>query len=186
MELWWGTFIQSRKCMSLKFTDKFCVMTMKNDAKFWRGIDWSVQNLHKEFDEVWPEHLKISKIYTLMGFFWTKYMFELKKVYGSYVWWHWILIQHLKENLLVLSKLTWGIIASFHQSTFEVYKFEVWWDPFIQSRKCMSLKFTGEFCVMTMKNDTKFEQELTCQFKIDMRNLTFFDPSTRKSQKFAL
>ena len=35
----------------------------------------------------------------------------------------------------------------------------------------MSLKFTGEFCVMTMKNYTKFEEELICQFKIDMRNL---------------
>ena len=40
--------------------------------------------------------------------------------------------------------------------------------PFIQSTKCMSLKFTGELCVMTMKNDAKFEKELTCQFKIDM------------------
>ena len=50
----------------------------------------------------------------------------------------------------------------------------------------MSLKFTGEVCVMTIKNDAKFEEELTCQFKIDMRNLTNFYPSTRKSQKFAL
>ena len=49
----------------------------------------------------------------------------------------------------------------------------------------MTLKFAGEFCVMTMKNDTQLEQGLTCQFKIDMRNLTNFDPSTRKSQKFA-
>ena len=48
----------------------------------------------------------------------------------------------------------------------------------------MSLKFTGELCVMRMKNDAKFEEELTCQFKIDMRSLTNFDPSTRKSQKF--
>ena len=39
---------------------------------------------------------------------------------------------------------------------------------------------------MTMKNDAKFEVKPTCQFKIDMRNLTNFDPSTRKSQKFAL
>ena len=39
---------------------------------------------------------------------------------------------------------------------------------------------------MTMKNDAKFEEELTCQFKTDMKNLTTFDPSTRKSQKFAL
>ena len=39
---------------------------------------------------------------------------------------------------------------------------------------------------MTMKNDTKFEEELTCQFKIDMRNLTNVDLRTRKSQKLAL
>ena len=50
----------------------------------------------------------------------------------------------------------------------------------------MRLKSTGELCVMTMKNDEKFEEELTCQFKIDMRNLINFDPSTQKSQKFAL
>ena len=39
---------------------------------------------------------------------------------------------------------------------------------------------------MTMKNDAKFEKELTCRFKIDMRNLTNFDPSTQKPQKVAL
>ena len=39
---------------------------------------------------------------------------------------------------------------------------------------------------MTAKNDAKFEQELTGQFKIDMRNLTNFDPSTQKSQKRTL
>ena len=50
----------------------------------------------------------------------------------------------------------------------------------------MSLKFTGEFWVKTLKKDTKFEEESTCQFKIDMRNLTNFDLSTRKSEKFAL
>ena len=35
---------------------------------------------------------------------------------------------------------------------------------------------------MTMKNDATFEEELTCQFKIDMRILTKFDPRTQKSQ----
>ena len=59
-------------------------------------------------------------------------------------------------------------------------------DPFIQRKNYMSLKFTGELCVMTMKNDTKFEQELTAQFKVDMRNLTNLDPRTQKSQKIAL
>ena len=31
---------------------------------------------------------------------------------------------------------------------------------------------------MTMKNDAKFEEELTYRFKINMRNLANFDPST--------
>ena len=50
----------------------------------------------------------------------------------------------------------------------------------------MSLKFTGELFVMTMKNDAKLEEELTCRFKTDMRNLTNFDPSTQKALKFTL
>ena len=50
----------------------------------------------------------------------------------------------------------------------------------------MCLKLSGEFCVMTMKNGAKFEIELTCYFKTDMRNLTNFDPNTQKSQKIAL
>ena len=41
----------------------------------------------------------------------------------------------------------------------------------------MSLKFTEELCVITMKNDAKFEEELTCRFKFDMRNLINFNPS---------
>ena len=39
---------------------------------------------------------------------------------------------------------------------------------------------------MTLESDTNFEKQLTCQFKTDRRNLTNFDPSTRKSQIFAL
>ena len=48
----------------------------------------------------------------------------------------------------------------------------------------MSLKFTGES--LRMKNDAKFDEDLTCQFKIDMRNLTNFNPSIQKSQKIEL
>ena len=50
----------------------------------------------------------------------------------------------------------------------------------------MSLKFTEELCSMTLKNDAKLKKELICLFKTDMRNLTNFDLSTQKSQKFAL
>ena len=39
---------------------------------------------------------------------------------------------------------------------------------------------------MTMTNDAKIEEELTCQFKILMRNLINLDPSTQNSQKCEL
>ena len=39
---------------------------------------------------------------------------------------------------------------------------------------------------MTLKNDEKSEEELTCRFKIDIRNLTNFNSKTLKSQKFTL
>ena len=60
--------------------------------------------------EFLPKHSKISKICTLMGCLWPKYvMLELRKEQRSYVWWHWIMMQSLKENWFVLSKMTWGI-----------------------------------------------------------------------------
>ena len=38
-------------------------------CKIWREPDLSFQNWHDEFEEFWPEHSKIQKIYSLMGFF---------------------------------------------------------------------------------------------------------------------
>ena len=152
-------------------------------CKIWRGIDLSVQNWHQEFNKFWPKHSKISKICTLIGFFWTKYiMFELKKCrrvlldgtkYWCNIW---------RKTDLCFQKWHEEFSQFSPEQCSKVWKLGLWWDPSIQSRKCTSSKFTGKFCVMTMKNDTKFEEELTCQFKTDMRNLANFDPSTRKSQ----
>ena len=50
----------------------------------------------------------------------------------------------------------------------------------------MSLKFAKKLRVMPTKNDAKFEEELTCSLKIDMKNLMNFDLSTQKSQNLAL
>ena len=155
-------------------------------CKMCRGIDLSFQNWLKEFDEFWPEHLKVPKNFTLMCSFWAKYiLFELKKYRG--VIFHdieeWCKIWRKTDLLLGKWHEEFGKFSPEHS---KVSKLELWWDPFIQSRKCMSLKFTGEFCVMTMKNDAKFEEELTCQFKIDMRNLMNCDRRTWKSKKSAL
>ena len=61
------------------------VIFHENEDRYniWRGIDLSFQNWHKEFDKFWPEHSKVSKIFTLMGSFWAKHiLFELKKCRG--------------------------------------------------------------------------------------------------------
>ena len=39
---------------------------------------------------------------------------------------------------------------------------------------------------MKLKRDTKFGEESTCRFKIDIRKLTNFDLSTQKSQNILL
>ena len=51
--------------------------------KIWRGTDLPFQSWDEKFDEFWPEPLKVSKIFILMGSFWVKYIFfELKKYRG--------------------------------------------------------------------------------------------------------
>ena len=58
-------------------------MKLKRDTKIWRGINSSFQNWHKEFDKIWLEHSKVSKIFILMGSYWAKcILFELKKNRG--------------------------------------------------------------------------------------------------------
>ena len=162
----------------------------------------------------------------------------------SYVSWQWRMIQKLKENWLVVLKLTWTsqyltraleksnffLIGSlwpkyilfelqkyrvviFHDTEdlcklwrktdqwfekrhekfgkfspehLKVSKLGLWWDPFVQSRKGTTLKLTEELCVMAMKNNAKFEEELIFNFKTYIRNLTNLDSTTQKSKKIAL
>ena len=96
----------------------------------------------------------------------------------------------LKSDAKFEEKLTCALendmrsLANFHQSTRKVSKLGLWWDAFIQSRKSMGLKFTGELHAMTMKKGAKSEI-WDLSFKTDINNSTNFDLSTQKSQKFA-
>ena len=84
-----------------------------------------------------------------------------KKVQMSCFWWNWRVMQNLKK----ITDLWFGKwheeFGEFSPEHSRVSKSGLWWDPFVQSRKCISLKFTETFCVMTMKNHAKFEEELT-------------------------
>ena len=137
----------------------------------------------QEFGEFWPEH---SKICTLIVSYCAKYLtFDLRKYRG--------VIFHDNEEWCKTWRKTdlwfgkwYEEFGKFSPEHSKVSKLGLWWGPFVQSRKCMSLKFTQELCVMTVKNDTKIEEELTCHFKTDMRNFTSFDPNTWKSSKFEI
>ena len=108
--------------------------------------------------------------------------FWATKAQRSYLSWHWRVMQNLMKNWLVVWK--WHEKSgSFLPEHLKVLKLGIWWDPLVQSRKGVTLKFYRELCVATMKNNAKFEEELTCHFKIDIRNLTNFDTSTLKSKK---
>ena len=62
---------------------EFIFCETEEGYKIWRGIDMLFANWHKEVDKFWPEHSKVSKMFTLMGSFWAKYvLFELKKHRG--------------------------------------------------------------------------------------------------------
>ena len=133
----WEIFTRALECLKIRtLIGFFCpklkiywgVMRHENEewCKNWRGIDFSVQNWHEQFDKFWFKHSKmhfnglpLTKVYNVWP----------KKVQGSYVWWHWILMQNLKENWLLLSKMTWGIWEIFTRDL-KVSKFGLWWDSF--------------------------------------------------------
>ena len=58
--------------------------------------------------------------------------------------------------------------------------------PFGQSIYCLRQNSTEELSFMKLKRDIKCGEEWTNRFKIAIRNLTNFDLSTQKSQRFSL
>ena len=68
----------------------------------------------------------------------------------------------------------------------KVSKVVLWRDPFIQSKKFMSLKSSEELCAMTMKNGAKFGKGWVIISKLILGNLRSFDSSTQKCQKIVL
>ena len=156
-------------------------MKLKRDTKFGekstRHLKIGIRNL-TNFDTTLE---KSQKIFILMGSFWPKYIFFGLKNYRGVIFHdieEWCKIW--RKTDLLLGK--WQEFGKFSPEHLKVSKLGLWWDPFVQSRKGMTLKFTEELCVMTMKNNVKFEEELTFPFKTHMRNLTNFDSSTLKSK----
>ena len=171
--------------MTLKLTVELCVIAMKNDRKIEEELTCRFKIDLRNFTNFEPSARKSKKV-VLIGSLWPNYvLFELQKYRG--------VTFHDTEEICKFWRKTdlrfekrLEKFGKFSPEHLKVSKLGLWWDPFVQSRKGMTLKFTEELCVMTMKNNAKFEEELTFHFKTDMRNLTNFDSSTRKSKKIVL
>ena len=177
--------------------------------KFWKNTDFCFQTWHEEFSKFSPEHVWKSKNW---NFYWVllsvvenvwPLRFTSKLYHDNKNWckiWRGIdlSIQNSHEEFeefwpkhSKISKICiwmgcfWPKYIMFVLNKYRVVIFartEYWWKIGRKSDLC----FQKWQCVITMKNDAKFEEDLSCLFKIDMRNLKNFDPSTPKSQIFVL
>ena len=86
----------------------------------------------------------------------------------------------LKSHAKFEEKLTCGLeneeFDKFSSEHFKVSKLVFLWNCFVQSRK--SISYNLQRMKMTLKNDQKFEDELTYRFKIAIKVLTNFDSRT--------
>ena len=79
MGSYWGKYI----LFELKRNTGITAHETEDGYKIWRLIEVSFQNWQKKFDKFWHEHLKVFKIFILIGSFRAKYiLFELKKCRG--------------------------------------------------------------------------------------------------------
>ena len=67
-----GSFYTKYKMYELKIYRGVMFHDNKEWCKIWREIDLSFQNWLEEFDKFWFEHLRVWKIWTLIGSFYPK------------------------------------------------------------------------------------------------------------------
>ena len=82
-------------------------------CKIWRKNDLCFQKWHEVINTFLPEHVRKSKNWDFNGVLLSKvenvWAWNLQ---GSFVSWQWRMMQNLKRNWLVSSKLTWEIWRS--------------------------------------------------------------------------
>ena len=155
-------------------------MKLKSDAKFEEKLTSCLENDMKNlanFDQSTRKYLNWNFDKILLS--------KVEKVWAlnlqwSYVSWQWRMIQKLKRNWLVILKLTWtsqNLTRTLEKSNF-FFKLV----PCDQSIYCLSYKSTEELPFMTLRSYANFEENLTSDFKKDMKNLANFHQSIWKCQ----
>ena len=129
-------FIHTTGCMFLFYKKKNLLLLFVQLRKS-PGKSWNFVKSPKKVLELWCK--KSWKVPKSPGI-WITFFGEnhdvawAKSVQRRYVWWYLILMQNLKENWLVLSKMTWGIYQIFTRARLKVSKLGLSLGPFIQSK----------------------------------------------------
>ena len=80
----------------------------------------------------------------------------------------------------------WRKFGEFQCEQWQVWKFALWCATFVKSILCLTQKTTEELCIITLKKNAKFDLELTCALKNDMRNLKNVDPTLENLKTYTL
>ena len=114
--------------------------------KIWKGINLWFENWHKEFNNFDLSTRKSQKCSLRCAPFEQVIFSELEKYRRA--------IFHGTEDWCKIWRKTELQFGKWHEEFdkfspehLKVSKLGLWWHPFVQSIKCVSLKFTEEFCV---------------------------------------
>ena len=126
----------------------------------------------REISNLYSDWLLLLKVYKASS----------KKIWRNYVSWHWRVMQNLKKNWFVVSKMIriWWILTW----ALKILKISTLIGSLCAKYITFDLKSTDELCFMTMKSDAKFQEKLTCGLENDMRKWANFYRSTWKSQSW--
>ena len=141
------TLIDSFCWKYIKFKLKKYIAVMSHDSenccKIWRETGLLFQKW-QEFGVFWAKHSKVSKSCPFIGSYYAKHlMCDLKKYRG-------VIFHHNEDWYKIWRKTNFWFgkwneeYWKFSPEYLKVSKLGVWWRPLIQSRKCMSLKFSME------------------------------------------
>ena len=112
-----GCFCQKHIMFQLKISEELCVITLKDDAKFKEKLTLWFVKWHEEFGKFSSEQTKVSKLGLSLGpFIQSRKCMSLKFTVGLCVLWQWRMMQTLKRNWLISSRVTW-----------EIYQFKTGW-----------------------------------------------------------
>ena len=126
---------------------ELCLMTLNGDAKF-KGNLVNFDASTRKSENLHFDGLLLFKAYKVVD----------EKVQKSDT--------RFEEKLTLCSKSDMRSLVNFNVSSgkSENLHFGV---TFVESMLCLRQKSTEELCVITLKNDAKFEEQLTCALKND-------------------